>query len=197
MKITSLLSTLVLATSLVSSIAFAEDAPKKVEPAPVYQQAGYNFVGASLGLAKPVGTNLSTPLRFSYGLEFSHAYSTYLAAGAFVSRSEGVVNQSSNTELALTRVGVEAILSPTYESYLVLRTGISFLGANGSYPSNSVVRNATDAKPLFIGPGLGLLLPVCDKLQLSPNMHYAHFFATKGAESFNVFDVMLTLRYTL
>ncbi|MBC7429368.1 MAG: hypothetical protein H7336_12190 [Bacteriovorax sp.] len=198
MKLISLLSALVLSTSLLSSVAFAEEAKKEeaAPPAPVYQEAGFNFVGASLGIAKPVGSNLSVPLRFNYGAEFSHALHTCFAVGAFASRNNGVYSHSSTVDFGITRIGLQAIFSPTFDSYFDVRAGYSFLDASIKV-GNVTINSSSDSHPLFAGPGFGFILPVMDKLVLSPNLHYARFFKTNDSEAFNVFDVMLTLRYTL
>ncbi|MBC7712444.1 MAG: hypothetical protein H7177_03850 [Rhizobacter sp.] len=197
MKLKSLLAALVLSTSLLSSVAFAEEAKKEVvQPTPVYQEAGFNFVGASLGIAKPVGSNLSVPLRFNYGVEFSHALHTCFAVGAFASRNNGIYSHSSNVDFGITRVGLQAIFSPTYESYFDVRAGYSFLDASVKI-GNVSINTTSDSHPLFAGPGFGWIFPVMDKLVLSPNLHYTRFFKTNDSEAFNVFDVMLTLRYTL
>jgi hypothetical protein len=187
-----LLSALLLTSVFAMNSVSAQDA-KAVAKAPVLQAAGYQFAGVSLGMAKPNG-DLGTPLRFAFGADYAFALNEQLAVGAFVSRNDGEVDIDSPIDLAITRVGAQVIYSPTYDSYLDLRTGITFLDVSTKF-GNTKISRASDSNPIFVGPGAGIIFPIFDKVQFVPNIHYTYFFETSDTTEFTVFDVAASFRY--
>ncbi len=187
----NLLFTLFAALSFVSS-SFAADAPAPV--APVFQVAGNQFAGLSLGVAKPVGSNLSTPVRFSYGVEYSYALLNDLSVGVFSSRHSGDVSHNSNLDLTITTLGLNVRYNALYDLYVDIRGGIGFLDSSFKI-GNTTVSTSSDSNPWFVAPGFGYTFPIVDKITLSPNLHYSHFFKTDDTAHFNVFDVAMTARY--
>ena len=196
MMLKNLLCALLLTTSIVA--VQAEEAKKEEAPkAPVFQEAGYNFVGASVGFAKPTGSGngLSMPLRFAYELQFSHALTSNFAIGVFGSRSNGEIVKNSDVDFAITKTGLVFTFNPTYDSFFDVRAGYTFLDVSAKI--NGVkYSESSDNHPIFISPGAGMILPIVDKIQFLPSLHYTHFFKTDDQENdFNVFDVMATVRY--
>ncbi len=182
-----LLSTLLLSASL-----FAADEVKVADP--VYQEAGYNFLGASVGVARIAGTNMDLiPTRFAYALEFNHAYTQQLAVGAFVSRNDGNY-YNSDVGLALTRVGVQALYTPLYDLILSLKAGIGF-GTISKKVAGMTISIQDDSNPFFVAPGFGIIFPITEKIQFIPNLSYAFFLKNNDTASFQVFDAMGTFRF--
>lgn len=185
---------LLLALVALSSVnAFSADAPAPA-PAPVFQVAGNQFAGLSLGVAKPVGSNLSTPLRFSYGVEYAYALRNDFSVGVFSQRHSGDVSHNSDLDLTITTVGLNLRYNALYDLYVDLRGGIGFLDSSFKI-GNTTVTVSSDENPWFIAPGFGYTFPVADRITLSPNLHYTHFFKTDDTTHFNVFDVAMTARF--
>jgi hypothetical protein len=183
-----LLAALVLSTSV-----FAADEVKK--PDPVFQEAGYNFVGVSLGVAKPAGSNIqSMPARFNFGAEYSHALSKEFAVGAFIDRNNAEAAENSDVDFGITRLGVQAAYNTTYDSMFTLRAGLGFLSYSTTIAGGGVTVTP-DSEPFFVAPGFGIIFPIMDRMQLIPNIGYTFFFENSDVESFQVFDAAMTLRY--
>jgi hypothetical protein len=182
---------------LFSSVLFAEDAPK-VEAAKnevIVQRAGYNFGGLSLGISRPTGSNSSgIPIRFNYEFQGSHALSKEFAVGAFVSRNNGPISQNSSINVSYTRVGAQAIYNPTHDSFIDLRTGVGFIKAEAKV-ANSIYVSSDSIHSFFVGTGFGVIVPIMDKLQFTPSLHYSWFIKNTDIQTYEMFDVMLGLRY--
>ncbi len=183
-----------LATLVLSSSVFAvEEAPKKADP--VFQEAGYNFVGFTLGAAKPVGSNISEISgRLLYGVEYAHALANNLSVGAFVDRHDGKASEVVDVDFAIVRVGAQASFNPTYDSIVSLKAGMGFLSYSTKIAGGGVTITP-DSNPFFVAPSAGIIFPVMDKMQLIPSLGYAFFFETSDVEAFQVIDGSLTLRY--
>lgn len=183
-----------LAALMISSTAFAAEEEAK-KPDPVFQEAGYNFVGVSLGVAKPAGTNIqSMPARFNFGAEFSHALSKEFAVGAFIDRNNSEAAEGSGVDFGITRLGVQAAYNTTYDSMFTLRAGLGFLSYSTTIAGGGVTVTP-DSEPFFIAPGFGIIFPIMDRMQLIPNIGYTFFFENSDVEAFQVFDAAMTLRY--
>lgn len=182
---------------LLSSFAlFAEEAPKpeakKAEP--VVQQTGYNFVGINLGVSRPVNKNSSgIPVRFQYEAEGIHALTRQFAVGGFISRNNGPISPGSSIDIGFTRIGGEAIYSPTYDSFVDLRAGLGLVKAEARI-GNGVVASSDTLKPFFVGLGGGLTIPLMDKFVFVPALHYSRFIKTTDIETFDMFDVTVGVR---
>lgn len=175
---------------------FAADAPKIEIPkqAPL-QLEGYNFASLALGISRTTGANSGRiPLRFAYGLEYAFAVSKEFAIGGFVSRNNGPVSSGSNIDLAIVRVGAQAIYNPLRDLFIDLRTGVGFISASANLGNSLIVKSDTN-HPLFIGPGVGLMIPVMDKIAFSPSMHYTYFFSNSDIEHFGVIEFTGAVRY--
>lgn len=182
---------------LLSSLAlFAEEAPKQEPPKvdPVLQHAGYNFVGINLGISRPVGENSSgIPLRFQYEVEGIHALGKQFAVGAFASRNSGPIAKNSSIDINFSRLGAEAIFSPTYDTFVDLRSGVGFVSADAKV-SGKIVATSDTFHPLFLGLGGGLNIPVVEKITFVPALHYTRFFGTSDTSEFDMFDVTAGVR---
>lgn len=164
-----------------------------VQAAEATQEAGNQYAAVSVGMAKPTGT-YSTPLRFTYGVDYSFAVSKHLAVGAMASRDKGEISSGSNVDFGITMVGAQVTYSPVYDAYLNLRAGIAFLDASTTI-GRSLYSVTSDSKPVFVSPGLGVVFSVCDKVQFVPNIHYTYFFKTNDTDNFNKFDATASFRY--
>ncbi len=187
---------LLVAVFCISTSAFAADAPAEAKKAdPVFQEAGYQFVGLNLGLAKPTGANfpLTSP-RFSYGVDYSYAVLKQLAVGVFATRDDGAFGQSTGVDFTLTRLGVEFAFSPTYESYLSLKAGVGLIEFSTSVLGVTISAKP-DTNPLFIAPGAGIIFPITDRFQIIPNISYSLFFKNDDINKFQVFDAGVKGRF--
>lgn len=174
-----------IAALMISTTAFAAEEAKK--PDPVFQEAGYNFVGLNLGVAKPAGANIaSMPARFNFGVEGSHALSKEFAVGAFIDRNNGEAGEGSPVDFGITRLGVQAAYNTSYDAMFTLRTGMGFISTDPA---------GIDTEAFFLAPGFGILFPVMDRMQLIPNIGYTFFFDNSDIDAFQVFDAGMTLRY--
>jgi hypothetical protein len=187
-----LLSVFLLTSSMFAANSLQAEVAKK-DSTPVFQAAGNQFAGLSLGMAKPSGT-YGTPLRFTYGVDYSYALATELSVGAFASRDNGKLTSRSNVDFAITMVGAQVTYSPVYDAYLNLRAGMTLLDFSSSN-GNTISSSVEDSHPFFLSPGFGVIFPVCDKVQFIPNIHYTYFFSTSDTDNFNKFDATASFRY--
>ncbi|MDD4976152.1 MAG: hypothetical protein PHY93_17480 [Bacteriovorax sp.] len=175
---------------------FAADAPKVETPkqAPI-QLAGYNFAGLALGIARPTGSNSgSIPLRFAYGLEYGHALSKEFAVGGFASRNNGPIAAGSIIDFAITRVGAQAIYNPLHDLFIDLRAGLGFLDASANI-GNSIILKSDTTHQFFFGPGVGLIVPVVEKIVFSPSIRYSYFLGNSDSNHFGLIELAGAFRY--
>jgi hypothetical protein len=179
-----------------SASVFAADAPNVEAPkqAPL-QLAGYNFAGLALGIARPTGSNSAAiPMRFAYGLEFGHALSKEFAVGAFASRNNGPISAGSIVDLAITRVGAQAIYNPLHDLFIDVRAGLGFLDASATIGNNVLLKSDTNHQ-LFVGTGVGLIVPVVEKIAFLPSIHYSYFISDSDSEHFGLIELAGAFRY--
>lgn len=170
-------------------------ASSSVLAADVQQQAGQNFAGLALGVSRPTGSNSGgIPLRFAYGLEYSYALSKDFAVGGFASRNNGPVSSGSPIDLAITRVGAQAIYNPLHDFFVDVRAGVAFVDAS-AHLGNSVILKSDTNHPLFTGIGAGFIVSVMDKITFSPSIHFTHFFSNGDSEHFEATDLTGAFRY--
>ena len=187
---------LLLVTLCLSSSVFAEaTAEKAATVAPVFQKAGYQFVGLNLGAEKPVGKERhQTPIRLSYGLEYSYAVMDQFSVGVVATRSDAAASRGSSVDLSLLQVGVKAAYNPTYDSIVSLTAGKLFYeysATSGGFTSSY----KPDSDPFFIAPGLGLILPLAANIQMIPNISYSFVMKNDDVDSFQIFDAGVSFRY--
>ena len=180
-------------TSLFSVSLFAAEEVVKVAN-PVYQEAGSNSVGLSLGVAKLTGSNIQQiPVHFSYGFEFNHAYVQELAVGVFISRNEGKL-YNTDTTVAVTKVGLQVLYSPVYDAIISLKAGFASLSASKDVAGVKVTAQE-DSSPFFVAPGLGIVFPITQQVQFVPSISYTFVLKNDDTASFQIFDTVGTIRY--